>query len=265
MEPHVAQGPSWTKRKKIFVVAWAVLGAAGLSFVTYQFSRSAWTWFKGTYAHAFHSVGDKLVELERSHSENAYLRLENLKLRSKLKADQFRKAASAADGETSELAEELEEEAGTPIARTLASIDYHAPISLPHHQMLALAADYFKKGDYERSVVLMHRLLGRQDRNFRTPRNLLLTAVCWYHLDHLNHANRLLGELLKQPEERETLQYMAQGRLWKALTERKLDNKTESQKWLTELLDHHPHSIEASWINSREAKHGHGRKTASHH
>lgn len=263
MESPVSHHVSTNWKKKIFLGLWAVISVAGVSVASFQLVKHAWPLLKGTYSRAFHSFGEKYGEIQRAHSENQKLRHENFELRAQLEGKKFDRLSHQALHHSQELGSEIQGEAGNSMARTLASIEYKPPTSLPPNQMLALAAHYFQKEDYERSVTILHRLLSRQDRNMRTPRHLLMTAVAWYHLGHLNHANHFLDELLAHESARENLPYLAQGRLWKALTAQKLKKQSDAQHWLTELLDHHPRSIEASWVNSREAKNG--RKPTHHH
>ncbi|MEK6580303.1 MAG: hypothetical protein AABZ55_13845, partial [Bdellovibrionota bacterium] len=51
----------------------------------------------------------------------------------------------------------------------------------------------------------------------------------------------------------ENVQYQAQARLWKALTASRVAKHKDAQEWLKDLVDHHPHSMEAGWVNSKEA------------
>jgi hypothetical protein len=43
-----------------------------------------------------------------------------------------------------------------------------------------------------------------------------------------------------------------------ALSHKKQDEPQKAQYWLGSLMDHHPHSKEAAWVNSKE-----GRRTVS--
>ena len=62
---------------------------------------------------------------------------------------------------------------------------------------------------------------------------------------------RHFDRALKAPEKTENLQTLAHARLWKALTSSRTNKHTQSQFWLTELIDHHPLSLEASWVNAK--------------
>ena len=50
-------------------------------------------------------------------------------------------------------------------------------------------------------------------------------------------------------EGEESLQYQAQARLWKALVAKARGKQQQAQFWMQELVDQHPHSPEANWIN----------------
>jgi hypothetical protein len=63
---------------------------------------------------------------------------------------------------------------------------------------------------------------------------------------------------LKAPaEQTENLKYQAQARLWKGILAQRGGKPTETQYWLHDLLDHHPQSTEAAWVNEPKAEGSH--------
>jgi tetratricopeptide (TPR) repeat protein len=138
------------------------------------------------------------------------------------------------------------------VGRDLASIQYRVPTNLVPGQLYTLGVSYFKGREDEKAAVIFTFLTGMDDNDsFRNPRNYMLTGIAWYRLDNFATADRYFDRALKAPEAPENLQVLAQARLWKALTSQRLTKHTQAQFWLTELVDHHPLSLEASWINSK--------------
>ena len=88
---------------------------------------------------------------------------------------------------------------------------------------------------------------------YRTPRTNLLAGASWYRLDNFEMANKYLDKVLEFPEVSENLPFLAQARLWKALSALRVSKVADAQQWLRDLVDHHPHSTEAGWVNSKEA------------
>jgi len=63
-------------------------------------------------------------------------------------------------------------------------------------------------------------------------------------------AEHYFDAVLKTPERNDSVEFQAQARLWKAILAKKFNKATKAQFWLQELIDHHPHSREAAWVNS---------------
>jgi hypothetical protein len=126
------------------------------------------------------------------------------------------------------------------------------PTNLVPGQLYTLGISYFKAREDEKAAVIFTFLTGLDDSDvFKTPKNFLLTGIAWYRLDNFATADRYFDRALKAPEKAENLQTLAHARLWKALTASRINKHTQSQFWLTELIDHHPLSVEATWVNSR--------------
>lgn len=203
--------------------------------------------------HSFSKIKKKAKILRRADEENDLLRLENASLRNWAESLKFNCALDENKKHTSKAALRMSEETGARVGRTLAGIDYRPPSHLLPDQLYTLAISYLKAEEMEKSSVLLTFLTGLDDNDtYKTPQNYLMTGLSWYQMDHFHLANEYFDEVIKFPADESTLKFQAQARLWKALTAKKLNQHDDSQKWLTNLLDHHPRSPEASWVNSME-------------
>lgn len=148
----------------------------------------------------------------------------------------------------------LNEETGARVGRILAGIDYRPPGHLLPDQLNTLALSYFRAGENEKSAVLFTFLTGlEENQTYKTPKHYLLTGVSWYRLDHYRAADEYFDKVLAVEAAPEVLQYHAQARLWKALTAEKTQKRSRAQHFLRELVDHHPRSMEAAWVNPHSA------------
>lgn len=226
--------------------------------------RLAPSYLMKTYATGWVSFLDKVDSLKRSELENDRLKLENANLRLQLEGVQFDCTERRAAKTTHQLEQKLAEQTGSKVGQTLATIGYRPPLHLSAIQLYTLGVSYFKAREDEKAAVILTFLTGLDDNPiFKTSKNFLATGVSWYRLENFELADQFFDHVLKAEEEPETVQYQAQARLWKGLVAQRVGKHTKSQYWLREILDHHPHSTEAGWINSKEA----GRATASegHH
>jgi hypothetical protein len=216
----------------------------------------------GTYAAAWRSVQDKVDAISHAETDNERLRLENTHLRLALEGMQFNCSAKAASDKTHEIEYKLDKQTGSLVGRDLASIAYRVPTNLVPGQLYTLGISYFKGREDEKAAVIFTFLTGLDDNDiFKTPKNFLLTGIAWYRLDNFATAERYFDRALKAPESPENLQTLAHARLWKALTATRMGKHTQSQFWLTELIDHSPLSQEATWVNPRRG----ARVPASNH
>jgi tetratricopeptide (TPR) repeat protein len=213
------------------------------------------------YKDAWVSANAKAVEIQRAMEENEKLRNENANLRVKIEAIQFEDQKKESAKLTAEAGKKIEKEAGSPVARTLASVTYQPPGNLLPTQLYTLGMTYFKAHEDEKAGVIFSFLTGLEDNAaYRTARNYVLTGVAWYRLNNYEMADHYFDLALQQPDDSENVRYQAQARLWRGLIAQRAGKKTEAQYWLKDLLDHHPHSQEAAWVNqSQEAQ----RATAS--
>jgi tetratricopeptide (TPR) repeat protein len=205
----------------------------------------------GSVRHAIESINDKVEAIETAEEENEKLKLENANLRMAVEGLRFDCGATDAKKRTEQLQLTLEKDTGTHVGRTLASISYRPPTHLTPAQLYTLAVSYFRAGEDEKAAVILTFLTDMEDAShaFRTSKNYVMTGVAWYHLDNYQLADQYFEQALKTNEGGEAVRYQAQARLWKALVSQKAGKKMKAQFWLRELVDHHPHSPEASWVN----------------
>jgi hypothetical protein len=206
--------------------------------------------FWRTYGEAFISIQEKVDELRHSEIENERLRMENAQLRLKLEELQFGHSVQEAEAKTKKIEYKLDRETGSAMGRSLASIAYRVPTQLVPSQVYTLGVSYFKAREDEKAAVIFTFLTGMdEDNEFKTPKNFLIAGVSWYRLENFAVANRYFDRVLKAPESPENQPVQAHARLWKALVATRLGKHGDSQHWLIELVDHHPHSHEAAWVN----------------
>ncbi len=209
----------------------------------------------------FERITEKFYAIRRAEIENERLKLENAHLRLKLESTQFECTTRTSARATTEIEAQLAKQTGSRVGRTLASIAYKPPGHLLPQQLHTLAVQYFRAGELEKAAVNLTFLTGLEETDaFRTPKNYLMTGIAWYRLDNFELADDFFAKVLSAPESEENIQWHAQARLWRALVAKRTNKKSESQGWLRDLIDHHPHSMEAAWVNSSEAaKHAENR------
>lgn len=216
-------------------------------------------WFHSLYlryVNAFQSIQTKLSRLRHNEEENARLHLENAKLTVKVESGHYDCALKSANQTTHAYVLKLTKETGNRVGRTLASLTYHVPENLTPVQLYSLGLNAIKGHDGEKVAAIFTSLTGLEgSETYKTPQNFMITGAAWYRLENYLLADFYFDEALKQPETPQTMQYHAQSRLWKALIAKQLKNEEKSQHWLKELVDHHPHSAEVSWVNVSEVKH----------
>jgi regulator of replication initiation timing len=219
----------------------AVIGLAVCAFAIYSYRHSTVKTLIETYRDAWTSTEDKAAEIQRAIVENEKLRYENANLRLKLETAQFEAQEKSAEKESE----------GNRVARSLASISYQPPTHLLPSQLFTLGVTYFKAQENEKAAVIFSYLAELEDNAaYRNSRGYVMTGVSWYRLGNSALANHYFDLALKAPsEEIENLRYQAQARLWKGIIAQKSGKGTEAQYWLHDLLDHHPQSMEAAWVN----------------
>ena len=208
---------------------------------------------------AWKSASHKIWELDHAQDEVAQLRHDNAELRIQAETLQFGCQARNAEHTTRHYSAKLSQETGSKVGRTLASFTYRIPEQLSPSQLYSLGVSYFKSNDHEKAAAIFSYLVSIEDSDaYKTSRDFLTAGIAWYHLDNLDIADRFFDEVLKAPETATSVPYQAKARVWKSLISERLGKHLKSQYWLRELLDHHPRSTEAGWVNG-------GRRVASTH
>jgi TolA-binding protein len=217
------------------------------------------------YQHAWHSVQGKVDQIRKAEEENARLRLENANLKLNLETAKFDCHSNHGDQATRNSKIKLHQDTGTAVGRTLASMSYRPPTDLVPSQLFTLGVSYMKaREDEKAAVIFSHLTSSEHGEAYRTSKNLLMTGVTWYRLENFKLADHYFDEVLKREASPETLPYLAQARLWKAIVAKRFNKELKVQYWLRELIDHHPHALEAKWVNPNEAEHAKDAGHSSH-
>jgi tetratricopeptide (TPR) repeat protein len=209
-----------------------------------------------TMGHPFESLQQKVDNLARALDENDRLKLENAHLKLRVEGLQFDCQQKHAEAKTRTYEHELDPATGTKVGRTLSSIAYRIPDQLAPDQLYVLGVGYLKAGENEKAASILTFLANLEDQEtFKNPKNWLMTGVAWYRLDNFEAAEPYFDKVIQGAGHEEAFQtYHAQALLWKALINERLGKKTKAQFWLRELIDHHPYSREAAWVNARNAR-----------
>jgi len=204
---------------------------------------------------ALHSAQEKAERLKHSEETNIKLSQENAELKLKLESNRFDCTMKATSQATQNYELKLEKETGSRVGRSLMGLNYKVPEHLSAVQLYTLGVQNMKAQEHEKVAVIFTTLTGLEEsERYKSAQNYLITGVAWYQLENFHLANYYLDLVLKQPDSADNLSTKAQARLWKALTAKMTRNESESQVWLKDLLDHHPHSSESEWVNSGGAK-----------
>jgi tetratricopeptide (TPR) repeat protein len=217
------------------------------------------SWFQ-TYVDAYQSAREKWGTISDALAQNERLTLENARLRLALESTKFDCGAKDAAARTQQITGRLDKETGARVARTWDTIAYRPPTNIVPNQLYTLGVSYFKGREDEKAAVIFTILTGMEDNDsFRNAKNWLMTGVAWYRLDNLKTADEYFQKVVQSAANADNNGYIAQARLWRAIVAERLGKHRNSQDLLRELVDYHPHSTEAAWVNSREAN----RATAS--
>jgi tetratricopeptide (TPR) repeat protein len=232
-----------------FLFGFALLAAVGAG--VFWFAKG-----KGGKAlvHAYHSFWDRWADLQKIDEQNHRLVAENQQLRAWLQETQTQCAAGEFKKQTSNLGRKALRETGMKVGRALATIDFQIPASLQPTQLHTLAVSYFRADDFEKSAVILGHLTHLETGQYRSAQDLVMTGVSFYKIDLVNLAREYFEQVVKLKPESRVLPYQAQARLWMALSYKKQGEPKKAQFWLGSLMDHHPHSKEAAWVNSKEGQ-----------
>lgn len=209
----------------------------------------------GSVIHAIDNVQKKAQELAESHAENEVLRKENQYLRLELGVDNNEKRSLASERKTKEIGLQLEKETGLKTGRVVETLKYKVPPNLLPQNLYLLGLTYLRDGKNEAAAAIFHFLMNGSDgKTYQTPTNFVLAAIAWFRVDHVDLAESYLDSVLKLSPDSgdEVMRLQAVSRMWMAAIEKKRGNEKLSKKWLHEILDFHPKSLEARWINGIE-------------
>lgn len=193
---------------------------------------------------------EKVNRIYLVDQDNAQLRLENAVLRENLEDRVFRKMATHDEKISEKIAQQQVEKTGSQTGRSTKDFQFTPPEQLLPFQVQTLAIAFLKEQNYEKAASLFTSLLEHKDTQFQTAQTYLAAGVAWYKVDNYTQAELYFNEALlkaKTDPQKESLE--VQCRLWKALIAHSLNKKVHAQYWLNEVLDHHPKSEEASWVN----------------
>lgn len=245
------------KALKFMVFTAATLGVVGAS--VYYGSKSIKPViepFRAQISNVFHSIEAKGEQLKQADRENDLLRRQNLALKKEIQVLKYKGTVKQFKSHTTAAGQALKDRTGSPVGRVLASIQYRPPVELNPAQLLVMGASYLKANEDEKAAVIFSQVTDldeHSDNPFNTARNLMTAGMIWYRLDHLHLAEQYLERSLKSELGDTPAKYHAQARLWLALLSRRAKKPPQSQAWLRDLLDHHPHSMEAQWVNRPES------------
>ncbi len=200
-----------------------------------------------TYFSSWTRFQVKLEHLQKIDEKYAQMELANVTIKQELETLKFKKETEHAVEGTQRFNKHLKQETGTEVGRNLASISYKVPHDLTSPQLYTLGLTYLKAEEDEKAAVIFSALISED--TYRVAMNFLILGILWYRLDNLALSNQNFDSVLKMPERDESVRYQAQARLWKALIAKRLNNDHKAQFWLKDLIDNHPHSLEASWVN----------------
>jgi tetratricopeptide (TPR) repeat protein len=203
--------------------------------------------------HPFDSVQSKVDEIARAMDDNERLRLENAHLKLRVESLQFDCQQKHAQSSTKAFEQKLSLETGSRVGRTLASVDYKIPEQLTPEQLYVLGVSYFKGGENEKAAAILTFLTHLEGvAKYKNPRDWLMAGVSWYRLENYDAAEPFLDKVIHaSASDKDAQAYHAQALLWKALVAERTGKKFKAQFWMRELLDHHPYSPEAAWVNGR--------------
>lgn len=197
------------------------------------------------------SVQNKLIDLNRAVDENVALRVENAQLHRQIETKMFDRQVAESKKATEEKTVELVKKGGSPVARLVEDIQFEVPKNVSLSNLFTLSASYIRAEEYEKAAKILHYLIYEQgNASYQTAQNMLLLGVVFYRLDHFEGADQQFSLVLKTESVEANLKYQAQARLWKALVAERTHRVAKAQYWMHDLVDHHPKSVEASWVNS---------------
>lgn len=204
----------------------------------------------GTYKKHFFSFVDRVDEFAGLDRENRQL---NRKV-AELEKERILGDAVQAGRDLASLNEILEEnlrnDAGSELATALHSIKYEVPLHLASHQIHALGVGYFRREDYEKAAVMFHHILNlKDDAQYRSADNHLMSGISWYHLKNYHLALRDFREGVRLSTKGQNAH--KKSIFWQALAYRALKKDELAKRTMLEFLEWYPGSVEAAWLNGK--------------
>lgn len=202
------------------------------------------------YGEAWYKAQAKVDYFRKIEVENRKVRVQNAALKLEVESLRFGGQTEHAAERAKEVQAKLAQATGTDVGRTLASLSYRAPTNLMPSQLNTLGVSYLAGQEYEKAAVIFTQLSELEaNDSYKTGKTYLSAAVAWYKLENLKMTETYLDKVLKTPAQGENLRYQAQARLWKAVLAKNAKKEIKVQYWLNDLVDNHPHSREAEWVN----------------
>ncbi|NDF15769.1 hypothetical protein EB061_10680, partial [bacterium] len=183
----------------------------------------------GTYRYHFLRFFGHLDDLARMDRENDELIQKVGHLEKRVVLEEARKTERELASLTEVVEEMLKDEAGSELATAFKTISYEIPKNLSYAQLQALGIGYFEKQDFEKSAMIYHHLLNlKEEGRFRTAENRLLSAISWFHLNHLHMAKKEINQAIEAAPEASLAHRNAL--IWRALVEKRLGKEALSQE-----------------------------------
>jgi len=201
-----------------------------------------------TYRKHYHHFFDTIDHLATADAQQATLVRELASVQKELEIEKEKNTESVDQIQTKQIADRLNAEAGSSLARIPDGIDYKVPSQILPHQLQVLGMEYFRKQDYEKSAVIFHELTHmKEDAGFQRADNYLISAISWYQLKYYEMAADYL--VLTQKLSEPGSEIYRESIIWQSILEKARGNLRASQQALTRLVTLYPQSEEVAWIN----------------
>lgn len=212
------------------------------------------------------TMTEKWRSVQQAELRNTWLELENANLKVELEKSRYACKTNLSKRVTDKGRARTRLETGSLVGRTLASIDFVPPAALSPAQLYVVGLAHMRAREDEKAAYILTQLVEMTDIDtFKTAQNYLLTGVLWYRLKNLKLADQYFNQALRLPENKDSIAFQARARLWKAVVAKAIGQPAKSQYWLTELVDHNPHSMEAEWVNPQFTKGGQDERAPASH
>jgi TolA-binding protein len=197
----------------------------------------------------FSSIQTKIDGIAHEHFENTDLKREIARLRVELADRDFRISEQTAQEKSENIEKQNKENGADPKGITLDAIHYHIPKDfLPSH-LYILALANFKKGDYEKTAVLLDYLCNESESDaFKDVPTLLLLGITWFKLDNYSTARIYFDKILEN-KRFQASPLIPTTILWSALAAKRQGKNDDTEKLLNSLMEKFPNSPETALVN----------------